>query len=126
MKILVAPHPMLHTVCRSDFNIDYATIHVMFATMRESGGLGQAAPQVGIDARVFVTGWGEVFVNPVIDEEYVGTVLSTEGCLSLPGTFVRVARRSHIRMSTGQWYAGHKAIVIQHELDHLNGILITD
>ena len=56
--------PVLRKVCRADFVIGDKTLDRMFALMREKGGLGLAAPQVGIDARLFVTEWGEVFVNP--------------------------------------------------------------
>ena len=59
--------------------------------MRQHGGLGLAAPQVGINARLFVAHWGEVFVNPLIVES-VGSYLAVEGCLSLPGVAIECCR----------------------------------
>lgn len=125
MKILTAPHPMLKTVCRSDFTIDVGTINAMFIAMKRNGGIGLAAPQVGIDARLFVTGWLEVFINPEIVQRQE-LILSDEGCLSIPGETFRVARHRRIQMSNGQWYEDLKAVVIQHELGHLDGRLIND
>ena len=97
----------------------------MFFLMREKNGLGLAAPQVGIDARLFVTEWGEVFVNPrVVDN--AGPIRVTEGCLSLPGVTAAVDRWARIRLADGRIYEGQQAVVILHEIDHLDGVLITD
>ena len=103
---------------------------MMFRLMRDKGGLGLAAPQVGIDARMFITHWGEIFVNPVI---WSGDCMidSREGCLSLPGV-IRVKRRFNkitlidSNRVESKVYEGEQAIVIQHECDHLKGTLITD
>ena len=64
MQLVSSDTPILRKVCRPDFTITADEISQMFLLMREKNGLGLAAPQVGIDARLFVTGWGEVFVNP--------------------------------------------------------------
>ena len=117
--------PILHHICRCDFMLEVETVARIFRLLEETGGLGLAAPQVGIDARFFVTAWGEVFVNPRIVYG-IDKVPSEEGCLSLPGV-TRVKRRCRkIVMADGRTFEGQKAIVIQHETDHLNGILITD
>jgi peptide deformylase len=125
MRLVASDHPILRTVCRSDFSIDVADINQMFELMRAKGGLGLAAPQVGIDARLFVTGWGQVFVDPQIvvarDERLV-----PEGCLSLPGVEVQALRFNNIVLANGERFEGLQAQVIQHEIGHLNGILITD
>ncbi len=87
---LVGPNdPILHTICRGFFTVTREDIEEMFALMQRYGGLGLAAPQVGINAQLFVAHWGEVFVNPVILEG-VFSYPAEEGCLSLPGVVKRV------------------------------------
>ncbi len=125
MQLVRPDNPILHHVCRSDFTISLDDINQMFFLMREKNGLGLAAPQVGIDARLFITHWSQVFVNP----EIVGTrdaYFPTEGCLSLPDTFVRKRRYYEITLAEGQTFRGPEAHIIQHEIDHLNGVLLTD
>jgi peptide deformylase len=123
---LVAPNdPILRTICRRDFSISLNDLHQMFFLMREKNGLGLAAPQVGIPARLFVTGWGMVFVDPQIVARD-GPCPQVEGCLSLPGIQVQVRRWRRITLFDGETYEGIQAQVIQHELDHLNGVLITN
>lgn len=124
MKLLTATDPMLRQVCDRGV-ITFDQIGDMFRLMREHKGIGLAAPQVGINARVFVTGWGQVFFDPVIVTR-LGWVWSDEGCLSIPGLTVQVPRHTGIRLGSNEWFHGLKAFVIQHELDHLNGKLITD
>jgi len=114
MQLVKPDAPILRKVCRADFEISV-----------ETKGLGLAASQVGIDARFFVTAWGEVFVNPRVVETG-RPVRSTEGCLSLPGVTAQVGRWNHIRLADGRVYNGTRALVVQHEIDHLDGILITD
>jgi len=125
LKLVKPNDPILRTICRADFTIRRGDIDEMFDLMRQHGGLGLAAPQVGINARLFVTHWGEVFVNPLIVES-IGSYLVVEGCLSLPGVALECCRYQQITMSSGQVYEGQEAQVIWHECDHLNGILITD
>lgn len=126
MEILIDPHEMLHTACRRDFTVTAAQIQEMFALMRAHNGIGLAAPQVGLDARLFVTGWNQVFHDPVIVEHSPRWRWSDEGCLSLPGKTIRVSRWSWVILETGERFDGLRAAVIQHELNHLDGILITD
>ncbi len=116
--------PILFRPCRSDFVFDLLLIDKMFNFMLSKNGLGLAAPQVGIDARLFVTRWGEVFVNPRIAKKEIPCT-TYEGCLSLPGIERGVARFNKIVLADGRVYTEGRAIVIQHELDHLNGVLIT-
>jgi len=125
MQLVTPDHSILHHVCRSDFTISLDDINQMFFLMREKNGLGLAASQVGIDARLFITHWGQVFVNP----EIVGTreaYFPTEGCLTLPNAFVRKRRYYEITLADGQTFRGPEAHIIQHEIDHLNGVLLTD
>ena len=123
---LVRPNaPILRKVCRPDFTITADEINQMLYLLEENGGLGLAAPQVGIDARLFVTAWGEVFINPrVVD--IAGPIRTTEGCLSLPSVTATVDRWAKICLADGRIYEGQRAVVILHEIDHLDGVLITD
>jgi len=126
MQLVNPDHPILHHVCRSGFILDADVIQQMFHLLEALGGLGLAAPQVGIDARLFVTARGEVFVNPRILRVEGQYVSAQEGCLSLPGVTRFKSRCQRIILAGGDTYEGQQAVVIQHEIDHLNGILITD
>ena len=125
MQLVKPTDLILRKVCRADFTVSLATIQQMFDLLREVGGLGLAAPQVGIDARLFITEWGEVVINPRI-VRINGAIHVTEGCLSLPGFTAGVDGWNHIRLADGRVYNGTRALVVQHEIDHLDGILITD
>lgn len=117
--------PILKKICRSDYVLDTFVIDLMFNLMVLKKGLGLAAPQVGIDARFFVTRWGEVFFDPQVARYEIPCVVD-EGCLSLIGVNRPMERYNRITLADGRVYTEGRAIVIQHELDHLNGKLITD
>lgn len=114
-------------------------------TMYEKEGVGLAAPQIGSSLRIFVIDpfWGEtgnknpkVFINPKIQIVGDKTDIQEEGCLSLPDKKVKVKRFKTINvqwddpsnpaLSMEEQFNDFEARVIQHEFDHLNGILITD
>lgn len=111
----------------------------MFELMRESRGVGLAAPQVGLNIRLFVmnpTGQPQddrVYVNPVLSEGD-GAEEDDEGCLSLPGLSVKVERFRTLRIvaqdvegkAVDQLESGYLPRIWQHEFDHLNGVLLTD
>jgi len=109
----------------------------MIAVMRRSDGVGIAAPQVGLPIRLFVIETGgrvSVFFNPSIVSYSEEKSVSEEGCLSVPGEFYPIERSSRISMEY-QDIGGKKnridadgflAVVLQHEYDHLEGILIVD
>ncbi|MBE3577339.1 MAG: peptide deformylase [Limnochordales bacterium] len=111
-------------------------IHDMKETMYKANGVGLAAPQVGVSERVIVVDTGEGFlalVNPVI--EYMeGTQVDVEGCLSIPGVLGYVERADRVVVSgldeDGRSRRvearGFMARALQHEIDHLDGILFTD
>lgn len=126
MQILTAPHPMLQRPCRVDFTIGFDQVSDMFSRMRQHDGLGLSAPQVGIDARFFVTEWREMFSNPKIVRHADDLVLMEEGCLSIPGQWFQVLRYPWIELASGAIYSGVRAQVIQHECNHLDGILIPE
>ena len=115
-------------------------IEDMFITMSKAGGVGLAAPQVNVSKRLFVMKpslfkKAEAIINPSVEYiESAGTKNSTEGCLSIPGKQFTVKRYKKLNMSYYDRYGeyktetakGFRAIVIQHEYDHLNGLLIAD
>ena len=109
----------------------------MLATMREHEGVGLAANQVGRLKRILVAALEEdefVLVNPVVEEAAETTERELEGCLSIPGIQVEVERPTAITVS-GQDASGSPlkieasgllARILQHEIDHLDGVLILD
>ena len=109
----------------------------MLATMRDNEGVGLAATQVGRLKRVFVAAIEDdeyVVVNPVLTDISETTETATEGCLSIPGIQVDVERPTAVTIS-GQDVSGKPlqieasdllARVLQHEVDHLDGVLILD
>jgi peptide deformylase len=109
----------------------------MLATMRDNEGVGLAATQVGRLKRVFVAAVEDdvyVMVNPVLMDVSETTETATEGCLSIPGIQVDVERPTAVTIS-GQDVSGKPlrieasdllARVLQHEVDHLDGVLILD
>jgi peptide deformylase len=109
----------------------------MLATMRENDGVGLAANQVGRLKRVLVASVEDedyVIVNPVLSDRSETTERGQEGCLSIPGINVEVDRPTTVTV-TGQDASGEPlrieaqdmlARVLQHEVDHLDGVLILD
>lgn len=108
----------------------------MYETMVESDGVGIAAPQVNEGIRAAVLELGEErevleIINPVIVEYSVDTNVDIEGCLSFPGLFGEVERSNGIRVEAqdrdGNLFEieafDYDARVLQHEIDHLNGVL---
>ena len=111
----------------------------MIRTMHEAPGVGFAAPQVGRPIRLIVFDVGEevheprALANPVLKNEW-GEQIAEEGCLSLPGLYYPVKRAQKV-WAEGFDLQGHDvtiegedllARVLQHEVDHLNGILFID
>jgi peptide deformylase len=122
-----------------NFNADLSEITgKMLVFMKESNGIGLAAPQIGINQRFFVVQLENqspfVFVNPEIVETSVDLSSYEEGCLSIPGTYAKVFRPSLVTMQAydakGKRFqvqaSGLFATCIQHELDHLNGKLFIE
>jgi peptide deformylase len=109
----------------------------MVETMRAADGVGLAAPQIGLSIRMCVIEVGgkiSVFFNPKITASSREKVVFEEGCLSLPGTFFPIKRSEGITVRYDDENGkpkklkarGFLAIVIQHEIDHLEGTLIVD
>ena len=144
LEILKYPHPLLKKRCEKVDRIDGEVkklIRDMTETMYQANGIGLAACQVGVSRRVIVVDVSPIdqekdffsMVNPeVISEE--GEIEHEEGCLSVPDCFEKMKRKEKIRVR-GFSQAGKEieisaegilAIAIQHEIDHLNGVLILD
>lgn len=124
-----------------------ALINNMFETMYNASGVGLAAPQVGLSIRLFVIdaepfadeepeleGFKRVFINAQMLEESGEPFKFNEGCLSIPGIREDVQRKSQIRIryqdenfnEKEEVFSGLAARVIQHEYDHIEGILFID
>lgn len=115
-------------------------VPAMFETMYAEPGIGLAAPQVGVSLRLMVVDVGMdgkpqpmVLVNPKIEEKK-GRIESTEGCLSFPGISVTIPRAERVRV-TALNESGFPVSVLadgllsrclQHEMDHLDGVLMID
>jgi peptide deformylase len=144
LQIINFPHPTLRRVAKPIRRVDAnlrSIVREMFETMYSSKGIGLAANQVDIPLRLFVVnleaqpGQGEelVFINPVISKPK-GTAEAEEGCLSLPGIYANVVRPKQVTINAysidGQEITrevtGLLARCVQHELDHLDGVLFTD
>lgn len=112
-------------------------IDTLVETMIVENGVGIAAPQVGVHERIIIaeTAQGpQAFVNPEIISRSVRMVASVEGCLSVPGVAGTVKRHSSVKVKamtrSGEDITlkanGLLAIIFQHEIDHLDGILFVD
>jgi peptide deformylase len=119
----------------------------LFDTLKKEGGLGLAAPQIGILKRVFLMDTSplneddpttekieQAFINPEIIGFSAETIFYEEGCLSIPGIYESVERPVKIRVRYQDTFFntiekeldGMQARIFQHEFDHLNGILFID
>jgi len=119
-----------------------ALVAALTATMYAAQGRGLAAPQIGDLRRVFVidTEWKSgtaaprAFVNPALDWTSDDRATLSEGCLSIPGLSVPVTRPAAVLLSwdtadgmrAQDRFDGFAAACVQHELDHLNGVLTLD
>ncbi len=146
LKVLEHPHPILKKKAQRVEKVDdeiRKLLDDMLETMYD-GGVGLAAPQVGVSKRIIVVdayqseegGKGKpmYFVNPEIIWNSEEKVLFCEGCLSIPGQSAEVERFEKIRIRYQDYNGQEKelladdflAIVLQHEIDHLDGILYID
>jgi len=150
LPIYLYGQPILRKVAQ-DITADYPNLKElianMFETMYNADGVGLAAPQIGLDIRLFIidleplaeddpeyAGFKKVFINPKI-VEYEGEVVKMEeGCLSIPGINEIVEREERIRIqyldenfvSHDEVYDRFFARCIQHEYDHIEGKLFVD
>jgi peptide deformylase len=139
-KIITIENPTLRLKAKKVHRFDGSLqklIDDMFETMHAANGAGLAAPQIDLSVRVFVAEYEErriAMVNPEI-VKMQGEVLGSEGCLSIPGYYGENIRRAesvvvkgldahgkNIRVRAEGWLAR----IMQHEIDHLDGILFLD
>jgi peptide deformylase len=145
LRIVQYPHPTLRHVSKPLARVDQelrAAVREMFDLMYEAQGVGLAANQVDLPYRLFVLNLQSdpeaadeeyVFINPVLSERK-GTIEAEEGCLSLPGVYGQVKRPEHVLLNAfdlgGEEVTmeleGLFARAVQHEIDHLDGILFID
>ena len=151
LPIYTFGQPVLRKVAE-DIDKDYPNltqlIQDMYDTLDKSEGIGLAAPQVGLNIRLVVInldlisedypeykGYIHTFINPYIEEyDDTETDIMEEGCLSLPGVHESVKRPKRIRVTYldenfqdhDEWVSGYLARVMQHEFDHLDGVVFTD
>ena len=144
LKILIFPDPRLRTVAKAVEKVDDSLKKLtedMLETMYEGSGIGLAATQVDVHKRVIVVDISEkkdeplVLINPVL-KKVIDPELKTysEGCLSVPGFYEELERPSEIEISfqdvKGQDHKlianGLLSVVVQHEMDHLEGKMMVD
>ena len=141
LDIMKLGDEVLREKCKPVTDFDDALrilIQAMYETMEEANGIGLAAPQVGVDKRFFVVGLPDgtkkEFINPRITGTSVETSPYEEGCLSLPEVYHEVIRPSKVIIEAQDMNgnpftlkaSGLMARVIQHEYDHLDGVLFID
>jgi len=143
-EILEYPDPRLREVAKPVAEVTpeiQALVDDMAETMYDAPGVGLAAPQIGENHRIFVIDCAEedepsqllVFINPEIFEKD-GQVVWNEGCLSFPGVREEIKRAERVKVRAlarnGKPFElaaeGLLAVAIQHETDHLNGVLMVD
>ena len=144
LQLIQYPHPTLRFASKPLARVDdqlRGMIDLMFQIMYEHRGVGLAANQVNLPLRLFVanpsgekdSGQELVFLNPVI-QKATGTIEAEEGCLSLPGLNGVVKRNKAVQVNAysidgkeiNLKVEGFLARIIQHEVDHLDGVLFID
>jgi peptide deformylase len=150
LPISVYGDPVLRKVAE-DIDLNYEglneLIENMFETMYNAEGVGLAAPQIGLSIRLFVVDltplgkdeasliyFRRAFINVHIVEKSGDQELMEEGCLSIPGIHEEVYRKNFIRIqyldvdgnTHDETYSGYTARVLQHEYDHIDGVMFTD
>ncbi|PEK39164.1 peptide deformylase [Bacillus pseudomycoides] len=140
LEIVKYPDEVLETPCERVMNFDKKLVNLlkdMHETMLVADGVGLAAPQVGVSLQVAVVDIGDdtgkiELINPVILEKR-GEQVGPEGCLSFPGLYGEVERAEYIKVRAqnrrGKIFLleadDFLARAIQHEIDHLHGVLFT-
>ena len=144
-EILIEPDPILRKKSDPIEKVDdelRKLLDDMIETMYEAPGIGLAAVQIGILKRIIVIDISKkdekkkpiFLINPKISYKSANTSLYEEGCLSLPGHFAEIERPAECHLNYIDYFGKEKkleakgllATCIQHEVDHLNGILFID
>lgn len=143
LTVLRFPDEKLRTIATQVVEVNdniKAIVSDMFDTMYDENGVGLAATQVDIHQQIVVMDVSEnkenplVFINPEIINKSSDTVINEEGCLSVPGCYAKVDRHTQVTVKAldinGKEFTldGEEllAVCIQHELDHLKGVLFVD
>lgn len=150
LPIYIYGHPVLRKMCEpilEEYPNLNTLINNMFETMYNANGVGLAAPQVGKTIRLFVVdaspfaedepeleGFKRVFINAEITERAGDEWSMDEGCLSIPGLTASVSRKDEITITyyDENWhqhtdtFTGYAGRIIQHEYDHIEGILFPE
>jgi peptide deformylase len=145
LPILIAPHRALKTKARAvtpaDMDLVRALAPRMFAAMYKAPGIGLAAPQVDVGLRFAVIDLMPqdkpqpfTLINPEIIAVSEDWAVREEGCLSLPGQYAEVSRPAQVRVGFEDLNGKRQEIdaegllsaCLQHEIDHLNGVLFVD
>lgn len=148
LRLVHYPHPALRktTSAVTIFDSDLRNFcQRMIECMYDSNGVGLAAPQVAVSKRIFVTDHERspenpakprVWINPRI-ENGIGEVMNEEGCLSFPGMYAKIQRLSQLDLVAQDVHGKESrttldvedtflTIIVQHELDHLDGMVFLD
>ncbi len=152
-KLCYLGEPVLREMCREVGEITpliKKVVEELIQVVRAHNGAGLAAPQIGYPLRIFVNAYShevdeegfalcleqpEIYINPVITKFSKKKFTTSEGCLSIPGVSARVERAYDIEIEysnlkgeriKGVKETGWRAKCIQHEIDHLNGVLYFD
>lgn len=144
--IVIYPDARLREVSKEviEFNEVNQILDNMYDTMMEKGGVGLAGVQIGVMQRILIANPPREdkiqykedlleIINPIVLEEE-GEIIFQEGCLSIPGYFEEVSRFNFIKIKFLNRFKeekiltaeGYLAVIIQHEIDHLNGALFID
>ena len=144
LKILVFPDPRLRTLAEPVVNFDHSLKKLtedMLETMYQGSGIGLAATQVNIHKRIIVVDVSEgknsplILVNPILKKIVNPEKKSfSEGCLSVPGFYEELIRPSSVEINASDVNGeevnivaeGLLSVVIQHEMDHLDGKMMVD
>lgn len=140
MRLRLINDPILREVCASlnESELDYVKglVPEMTIILTRENGIALAANQVGVTKRFFILKRNDI-VNLIINPEitsYSSPSLGEEGCLSIPGVSAKIARAQTISLNfrnedfneCNETFSGIEAVAIQHEIDHLNGVLYVD
>ncbi|MFA6271599.1 MAG: peptide deformylase [Patescibacteria group bacterium] len=141
LPIVTEPNPILRKKAEIIKNPLFSAVQELIPklteTMIQEDGIGIAAPQVGESIQMIIINQKDrplVMINPKILTKSIRTEIAEEGCLSVPGIFGMVKRSKKVKVnaldSSGKQFTikaeGLLARVMQHEIDHLNGILFID
>lgn len=135
--IVLYPNPVLREISKpvdKDYPVKELVEEMTEIVNSAENGVGLAAVQIGVPVRIFLGYNNKPFINPEVIQAKGSDPRGHEGCLSMPGVGGYKRRNQKIKL---KWYdtdwnehtalfKGFEAVVIQHELDHLDGILFTD